>query len=51
MLAGVAFLAGWDAARVVVGIVSLCTDGAGGLWCFAAVDGVAVELALVVASA
>jgi hypothetical protein len=36
---------------VVVGIVSLCTDGAGGLWCFAAVDEVVVELALVTASA
>jgi hypothetical protein len=51
MCAGVAFLAGWNTARVVVGVVGLCADGTGRLWCFATVGGVAVELALVTASA
>jgi hypothetical protein len=51
VFAGMAFLAGWNDARVGVGVVSLCTDAAGAMWCFAAVDGLAVELALVTASA
>jgi hypothetical protein len=51
MCAGVAFLAGWNTARMVVGVVGLCADGTGGLWCFATVGGVTVELALVTASA
>jgi hypothetical protein len=31
MCAGVAFLAGWNTARVVVGVVGLCADGTGKL--------------------